>query len=206
MFSENTRSILKLVYPDVSGKTTVKPHNVNYIKNIKSAVRTNRRDDRLTIGVLGNINIAKGGLIIQALTRYYCRSTENARIVVIGEVDPTLKIKNPSIVHGKYEPDHINSLIDKYEIDMWLFPSVWPETFSYVMHECVATQLPVMCFNLGAQTDIIKKYVNGVTLNYDYTSISESTIPALADELLERYHQISTCDDQGRRNLMSEIA
>ena len=206
VFSENTRSILKLVYPDVSGKTTVKPHNVNYIKNIKSAVRTNRRDDRLTIGVLGNINIAKGGLIIQALTKYYCRSTENARIVVIGEVDPTLKIKNPSIVHGKYEPDHINSLIDKYEIDMWLFPSVWPETFSYVMHECVATQLPVMCFNLGAQTDIIKKYVNGVTLNYDYTSISESTIPALADELLERYHQISTCDDQGRRNLMSEIA
>ena len=206
VFSKNTENIVKLAYPVISEKIKIVPHDISHAKNTKPVATKEKRSAGLTIGVLGNINVAKGGLLLEKLSNYYRKFVNDIRIVVIGDVDPSINIKKPSIIHGRYEVCDLNSLIDKYEIDLWLFPSIWPETFSYVIHECMITQLPVMCFNLGAQADAVIKYSKGIILNCDYTSTDEANIRMLSDEILGEYEQISTCDDQGCRNPMSGIA
>ena len=43
----------------------------------------------------------------------------------------------------------------------WLIPSIWPETFSYAVHEALATGLPVFVFDLGAQAHAAAAAENG---------------------------------------------
>jgi hypothetical protein len=38
-------------------------------------------------------------------------------------------------VHGAYARDEIEALLDAYDVDLLLFPTVWPETFSYTLSE-----------------------------------------------------------------------
>ena len=41
---------------------------------------------------------------------------------------------------------------------MFLFPSIWPETFSYVVAEMTALELPVVAFDLGAPAERLRGY------------------------------------------------
>ena len=52
-------------------------------------------------------------------------------------------------------------LVEENEINMILIPSIWPETFSYVCHEVMALELPVACFDVGAQAEVVDKYRKG---------------------------------------------
>jgi glycosyltransferase involved in cell wall biosynthesis len=55
-------------------------------------------------------------------------------------------------------------LAARYGITHWLIPSVWPETFSYTVHECLATGLPTVAFDLGAQGDAVQSAPNGILI------------------------------------------
>jgi glycosyltransferase involved in cell wall biosynthesis len=41
---------------------------------------------------------------------------------------------------------------------MMLFPSIWPETFSYVVAEMMAMRLPIVAFDLGAPAERLRGY------------------------------------------------
>jgi glycosyltransferase involved in cell wall biosynthesis len=43
---------------------------------------------------------------------------------------------------------------------MFLFPSIWPETFSYVVAEMIALGLPIVAFDLGAPAERLRTYPN----------------------------------------------
>ena len=43
-------------------------------------------------------------------------------------------------------------------INMFFFPSVWPETFSYVVAEMIALGLPIVAFDLGAPAERLRSY------------------------------------------------
>ena len=62
---------------------------------------------------------------------------------------------------GPYKSDSIKDLIIKQEISVALFPSVWPETFSYLVSELIAAGIPLACFNIGAQGEKVSKYKYG---------------------------------------------
>ncbi len=46
-------------------------------------------------------------------------------------------------------------------------PSIWPETFSFVTHEMLATGLPVFGFDIGAQGEALRRAPNGVAIPFD---------------------------------------
>jgi glycosyltransferase involved in cell wall biosynthesis len=104
------------------------------------------------IGVLGNIGVQKGAAVLQQLSRYLARNPV-AQIVVIGNLDPDYALSAPARVHGSYELRDLPGLVARYGITAWMIPSVWPETFSFTTHEALATGLPVLSFDLGAQGD-----------------------------------------------------
>ena len=62
---------------------------------------------------------------------------------------------------GPYKTDSIKDIIMQQKISVVLFPSVWPETFSYLVSELIATGVPVVCFNFGAQAEKIFHYSKG---------------------------------------------
>jgi O-antigen biosynthesis protein len=78
-------------------------------------------------------------------------------LVLLGNIDPSFNLAPPAKVHGDYEPAQIPALVARYGIGCWLIPSIWPETFSYTTHEALATGLPVICFDLGAQAEAVRR-------------------------------------------------
>ena len=63
---------------------------------------------------------------------------------------------------GKYTINTLKNLIEKNKITVLLFPSICVETFSYVVSEMIALDLPVVGFPIGAQGEKIANYKKGV--------------------------------------------
>ena len=165
-FSPSSKTLLSEAYPAASAKTVVRPH---VPRNLPGPIGPGGR----CIGVLGGINLAKGGAVLERLARCSERP-----IAVIGEMDGRFHLPPPHGVHGRYEQQDIAALGRHYDIGLWLIPSICPETFSFATHEALATGLPVACFNMGAQAEAARAARNGHVL----TSCPEDA-SALAAEL-----------------------
>jgi len=122
------------------------------------------------IGVPGNLNAQKGAAVVAGLARVFARTGE-ARIVVLGDVAPECALPRGVRVLGGYTLTDLPHIVARHQIGVWLIPSLWPETFSYVTHEALATGLPTVGFDLGGQADALRCADHGhlVTLRADGT-------------------------------------
>lgn len=161
VFSEASRKILLATYPDISDRIVTRAHALpGSIRRVRSG------NSRLrTLGVLGDINLQKGAGVLRDLgARLPAFGLD--RIVVIGNVDPTFALPSSVHVHGSYQRSEIADLAERYGVSAWLMPSIWPETFSFTTHEMLATGLPVIGFDLGAQGDALAQAANGIVVPY----------------------------------------
>lgn len=60
-------------------------------------------------------------------------------------------------------------------------PSIWPETFSFVTHEALATGLPVYGFDIGAQGEALRRAPNGMAIPFDPDADHAAAILAAFD-------------------------
>jgi glycosyltransferase involved in cell wall biosynthesis len=60
-------------------------------------------------------------------------------------------------ITGPYRPDEAVALIRAQQADLGFLPSVWPETWSYVLSELWQAGLPVVAFDLGAPAERIRR-------------------------------------------------
>lgn len=165
VFSEDSRQKVVQAYPSVEKSIRVRPHKLLcYVPSVRRP-----KPSKPVIGVLGNIAPHKGAQVLCDLSREL-DTTSQARLVLVGNIDPTYALADATTVHGDYEIADIPSIIDRYKITHWFIPSVWPETFSYVTHEALATGLPVICFDLGAQAEAVNSAVSGRTIPYELSS------------------------------------
>jgi len=105
------------------------------------------------IGVLGAIGAEKGARHIEALAQRIRERNLPLRIVVVGYTDRTKWHQAPDrvlTVHGHYEESEVTSLLDHYRIAMLVFPTVWPETFSYTLSEGWNAGRPALVPPVGA--------------------------------------------------------
>ncbi|MEL7256576.1 MAG: glycosyltransferase [Pseudomonadota bacterium] len=190
VFSDSSRKIVADAFPDASAKIKVAPHAVALKQ--RRIVPGVDADGRPVIGVLGAIGMQKGAKVLQALSHTIHQSGE-ARLVLIGYMDPTYPLADTAHVHGPYEVRDVPALAKRYGVSCWFIPSIWPETFSYTTHEALATGLPVWSFDLGAQGDAIKrasvKSGQGGCLPLDHEAID----PELILSALLSSHQNIPC-------------
>ena len=152
VFSENSAGLITQAYPQVANSIVLEPHQL-----LSAVPRIAPQTQSLpVIGVLGNIGYQKGAALLQKLSRDLAH-TRAARLVVIGQLDPSFPLAAPAQVHGNYEVRDLAGLVDRYGISGWLIPSIWPETFSFTTHEALATGMPVVSLDLGAQGDAVRK-------------------------------------------------
>ncbi len=155
VFSKDSERLVATAFPKAAQKIQVTPHRV---AKIPAVARPN--PDVPVIGVLGNIGFHKGAQVLKDLSRELTR-TNAARLVVVGNVDPAFKLARGTVIHGDYARDELPQIIVQYEIDRWLIPSIWPETFSFTTREAIQTGLPVFSFDLGAQGDAVRETSRG---------------------------------------------
>lgn len=152
-FGEDSAAMLRRVWPNFDPKIRIRPHTPVAVPR-----RIAARDKTLpVVGVLGNIGYNKGAAVLRGLAE---ESRGLFRIVVLGKLDPAYRHKNIE-VHGGYNQDQISDLAETYGVSAWLVPSIWPETFCFAAHECLATGLPVLSFDIGAHGDAIRSHPNG---------------------------------------------
>lgn len=152
VFSESSRALVARAYPSAVSKLNVIPHK--QLSKLPVIRAGQPKDGVPVIGVLGNIGYQKGASVLRKLSQHLAKTCQ-ARLVVVGNIDPAYALSPPAHVHGDYRVEDISALATRYDISCWLIPSIWPETFSYTTHEALATGLPVFAFDLGAQGDAV---------------------------------------------------
>ena len=177
-FSNSTRQLLQRAYPGLDpGRISVVPHRVDY-----QPARLPRLDHAapLVVGIIGQISAQKGALVVKELLAQLGRDHPETRVVVIGTLDIALKSDRLRVT-GTYRHEDLVDLIEANGINMCFFPSICPETFSYVTEEMIRLHLPIVAFDLGAPAERLRSYGNA-------RLCSEVSAPA-ALALLVAFHQ-----------------
>ena len=157
-FSNDSLEIFLRAYPSTEmEKVNVQPHSMNYFEAREIRID---RIGRPRIGIVGNIIHSKGAKIVRALAKEIRQTQAEMDIVVVGSISEHCDRKVVRCT-GLYERADLADLLEKNEINMVFVPSIWPETFSYVCHELMALELPVACFDVGAQAEVVAKYRKG---------------------------------------------
>ena len=161
-FSNSSREIIEKVFPSLKNKDSfnVIPHKVDYIRT--PVVFT----EMVNIGILGNIGHNKGSVLIKKMTKIIDQKNLNIRFVIIGNMFERDKVESNHLsITSDYSREYVDEYIQKYNIDFFFLPSIWPETFSYTTEEIMQLDFPLVCFNLGAQAERVKHYPKGLILD-----------------------------------------
>lgn len=162
VFSEASKQQLLAVYPTLAPSVVYRPHaTIAQIARIDPMTHAPS-----TLAVLGNLNRQKGAGVLCDLAERLAR-VGGPKLVLIGNIDPAFSLPPSVRMHGSYVPSDIPHLAERYGVGAWLVPSIWPETFSFVTHEMLATGLPVFGFDLGAQGDALRRAANGIPVPFD---------------------------------------
>jgi len=165
-FSQSSKQLILRAYPHLdAGRILVRPHTVDHLPPIRAGRRVRNEDasGHLTIGVLGNINIPKGYTILADMARIIEEEKKDISIVVIGKLIEPVDSSHVTVT-GKYRHEELPELIEKNRIDLFLTPSICPETFSYTSEEIIRLGYPLAVFNLGAPAERVQNSAKGLVI------------------------------------------
>lgn len=182
-FSDASEALIADARPRLAGRIEVVPHVLPY--PVPRLIAPQRR--RAVIGVLGAIGQHKGAAVVAALS-HQLEANPAIGMAVIGPIAPGFGPARTLPVHGDYALADLPVLAARYGVTHWLIPSVWPETFSYTTHEALATGLPTLAFDLGAQGTAVRAAPNGVLVAWQDAAsapavLAQRVIAAVVDSL-----------------------
>ena len=160
VFSKSSADYIHRVFPEFSDKVRVRPHSMDYLKDIRKPVLTK---EPLKLGILGELSHHKGLDVINNIQDIL---TENGiETVLIGESLSDKVLDSRVKCLGRYNIGDLPEIIEKEDINVFFISSIWPETFSYTTHEVIEFDIPVLCFNIGAQAEVVNAYRKGMVID-----------------------------------------
>lgn len=157
-FSHDSLAILKKAYRTIDfSNAVVKPHKVDYICSGPIHPST---PAILKIGVVGHIGFHKGSKLVQQLAKLIKKRNLDIKIVIIGSIEAFCESSVVSLTDS-YTREQLPKIIIDSGVNVMLFPSIWPETFSYVTQELIEMDMPIACFDLGAPAERLANYKKG---------------------------------------------
>ena len=104
---------------------------------------------------------------------------------MIGTLDLALKSARLRVT-GPYRHEDLVDLIEANGINMFFFPSICPETFSYVTEEMIRLGVPIVAFDLGAPGERLRSYGNARLCGEVSARAALATLVAFHRELAAR--------------------
>jgi len=151
VFSASSHELLTELWPALAPKIRVIPHEVTHIPLTPVAVAPGAP---LNIGVIGHIGAHKGAGAVAALARHIKAGASEARITVLGTLDTSVPAGVVTET-GTYLPQDLPALVHEHRVNVLWLPSLWPETFCFVLHEMKAMGLPILAYDVGAQREFL---------------------------------------------------
>ena len=175
VFSTSSGELIQQVWPELANAVRCQPHDVSHI-NLTPL--TPAPGTRLSIGVIGRIGRHKGAAEVAALARHIEHEQGLIKITVFGTLEERT---SPAVVTetGPFAEGELAALCAAHGINVFWMPSVWPETFSFVLHEMRAMGLPVLAYDVGAQADTLRREGGGRVLPLGASA--EDVLSALHD-------------------------
>jgi len=163
-FSDASRALLLKAYPMLrQEQLTTRPHEIDCPGG--QALDCDW-SGTLHIGVIGQIGRHKGAQVVGGLSHRIAERGLAITITVIGVLEAEY---NKSVLSetGPYERDRLVDAVAKSGANLFLFPSIWPETFSYVTAELIQLSVPLVCFDLGAPAERVRNYRYGTVIPFN---------------------------------------
>lgn len=157
-FSNATKNTFHRVFPNLSEESAaVVPHKheVEFSGEVEIDY-----SQPLCVGILGSISYPKGAEIVKELAEEIRVRGLHTKIKIIGQIDCDVP-SDIVEVSGTYEVEQLPQLINKSGANLFLFPSIVPETFSFVIDELQQLNVPVLSFDLGAAGERVSQYPLG---------------------------------------------
>lgn len=179
-FSDDTARLFKKVYPDVYHVRVI-PHKPHYLLPLDKKAKTT---ETFNIGLLGVLCYKKGLEVVKSMVSYIEENHMNIRIKLLGISDEVIESPVFSCT-GRYTREQLPRLTMQEDIDMFLIPSIWPETFSYTTSEIISMNMPLAVFPVGAPVARVKHYHKGmVTSGTDAKTVLTEML-SFADDVLK---------------------
>ncbi len=170
VFSNSSRSIVTQCWPGAAGRIRLTPGQMPHaIPRIQPALPA--PGQKPSLAVLGSIGEEKGARILSKLSFALEGRSDGPGLVIIGEFDRRFTLAPSTVVTGRYDIRDLAILMQRHRVLTWLMPSVCPETFSFTTHEMIATGLPVISFDIGAQGEAVAAADNGHIVPVDIAAI-----------------------------------
>lgn len=161
-FSQSSKQLLLSAFNQkLEQQISVVPHNMSYCKFKPIVIEKNSKK---RIAIVGSImNLCKGMKVVGDFLRYCVN--KDVDVYIIGTLCSDYVIKAPNIHYfGKYKSTELSNILQINKINTVFFPSILPETFSYLVHELMIMQIPILGFDIGAQGEYLASYKYGLTL------------------------------------------
>jgi GT2 family glycosyltransferase/glycosyltransferase involved in cell wall biosynthesis len=159
-------------------------------------------DDVPVVAAVGAIGPDKGARRIEGLVERMRALDVPLRIVVIGYLDvergPWQSDDARLTVHGRYDAHDLAALLRHYRVQLVLFPSAGPETFSYTLSESWLAGVPALVPPIGALAERVGQTGAGWVLADDEW-IDES-------KMLARVVALAGPEGAAARNAAASIA
>jgi GT2 family glycosyltransferase/glycosyltransferase involved in cell wall biosynthesis len=128
-------------------------------------------DGRTTVAVLGAIGPDKGALRVDRLADLVRQRCLPVRLVVVGYLatrpQPWRSDDGVLTVNGRYDPRHVDALLDYYGAGLVVFPSLGPETFAYTLSEAWSAGRAVLVPPIGALAERVEASGAGWIMTQD---------------------------------------
>jgi len=141
-------------------------HGMRY-KYIKQNNRIYHKEEKLVFGYAGTLAYHKGVHVL--LKAFSSIDNKNIKLLIYGSGDEGYVNKLKEIVGndnrvtfcGTYSPEQVGDIFTG--IDVAIVPSVCYESFPLVLHEALASNVPVIASGLGGMAEQIRDGFNGFT-------------------------------------------
>ena len=192
-FSASSRELILRAWPALAtSNVTVVPHRVDYAPRRLPSVD---HAAPLTVAVVGQISVQKGAEIVRDLVRRADREQLPLKVVVIGALDLRVDSKRLEVT-GRYERDDLVELVEAHHVNMALFPSICPETFSYVVEELMRLELPIVAFELGAPAERLRGYARARLCRETSADAALDAIVGFHRELADHVATVSAAESR----------
>ena len=110
---------------------------------------------------VGAVRPHKGALVFEDVVRSArSQGREDVRWSAYGGGDPEIlrRLRRLGVsVHGYYRAGSLPTLLRRDAVDVALLLSIWPETYTLVVDECLVAGVPVVAFDLGAPAERLRQ-------------------------------------------------
>lgn len=122
-------------------------------RSISLGVTAQMSERNRNILIIGAISVEKGAQLLLEVARLAESQREGLHFHVLGfsAHDAELSALTNVTIHGTYEEDQLQALIREVAPDLFWFPGMLPETFSYTLSAVIESRVcPALSFDIGA--------------------------------------------------------